>query len=516
METWLGRATALATITRGAAALCVGRVSSSGPPLGQAEAGVARARARRRLCALARLRAECAGQLAPLPEPGARPRHSCRTTAASGSTVPSTRDTSTRTRPPGLSFVELPLAEALRLPPANKFPQIVVEDLGDPAAHERGRLPRARVRDRASSARVSRPGSARSSLVTFALGTLIAPFAAMNFDQVPAAALGFGAFLARLAAKAARWPGSSPGSASSSNTKLERSSSSSGSTSLLATRSGRHDRCVRRRSLPGLVVPSPPTTGPPSARRGGSRTVTWTTSTSPPSRAGYSGYASQFVRERSGLRRPRRADRRDARPRQPPRGVSRSSGGNAPRRGRVCVAVIAIFLLLNSGYFLPYGGSPGPRFLLPALPFLALGLGPAFARAPRLTAALASVSIASMTIDLPRLGRADADERRHLRRARTHPVPMGEVALLPVPRVHGLRLGRPGPCLGCLGDSDPGRRRVRRRLSDDPAAAHQSRTRAAGLRATWRPLSPRRALASSSQPRRALSRASRTPGRLVI
>jgi hypothetical protein len=61
------------------------------------------------------------------------------------------------------------------------------------------------------------------------------------------------------------------------------------------------------------------------------------------------------------------------------------------------VAVALIYVILNCGYFLPYGGSPGPRFLIPALPFLALGLGPAFARAPRLTAALSLVSIASMT-----------------------------------------------------------------------------------------------------------------------
>ena len=64
----------------------------------------------------------------------------------------------------------------------------------------------------------------------------------------------------------------------------------------------------------------------------------------------------------------------------------------------VCAAVTAVFLLAECGYFDPYGGgSPGPRYFVPALPFLAVGLGPAFARWPRLTAALAAVSIVATT-----------------------------------------------------------------------------------------------------------------------
>jgi hypothetical protein len=64
----------------------------------------------------------------------------------------------------------------------------------------------------------------------------------------------------------------------------------------------------------------------------------------------------------------------------------------------VCLAITTFFLIGEAGYFDPYGGrSPGPRFLAAALPFLALGLGPAFARLPRLTTALAAVSLVAST-----------------------------------------------------------------------------------------------------------------------
>jgi hypothetical protein len=47
----------------------------------------------------------------------------------------------------------------------------------------------------------------------------------------------------------------------------------------------------------------------------------------------------------------------------------------------VCATVTGAFVLAECGYFDPYGGtSPGPRFLVPALPFLAVGIAPCYAR----------------------------------------------------------------------------------------------------------------------------------------
>ena len=63
----------------------------------------------------------------------------------------------------------------------------------------------------------------------------------------------------------------------------------------------------------------------------------------------------------------------------------------------LCVAVSLTFVVYNAGYFAPYGGtSPGPRFLVPALPFLALGLGHAYRRWPRIFIGTAVASLASM------------------------------------------------------------------------------------------------------------------------
>ena len=72
------------------------------------------------------------------------------------------------------------------------------------------------------------------------------------------------------------------------------------------------------------------------------------------------------------------------------------------RRGRapeaaVIGAVGITYFLYNAGYWLPFGGgSPGPRFLIPALPFLALGLAPAYRRMGALTLAVAIPSVTLM------------------------------------------------------------------------------------------------------------------------
>lgn len=72
------------------------------------------------------------------------------------------------------------------------------------------------------------------------------------------------------------------------------------------------------------------------------------------------------------------------------------------RRGRgaeaLLVAAIGLaYLVYNSGYETPFGGrSPGPRFLIATLPFLALALGPVFARRPATTLLLAAPSAVLM------------------------------------------------------------------------------------------------------------------------
>lgn len=65
--------------------------------------------------------------------------------------------------------------------------------------------------------------------------------------------------------------------------------------------------------------------------------------------------------------------------------------------GLLAAGVAALYLLQVSSFNGWHGGSAiGPRYLMPLVPFLGLGLVPAFSRLPRLTGALAGVSVAIM------------------------------------------------------------------------------------------------------------------------
>ena len=61
----------------------------------------------------------------------------------------------------------------------------------------------------------------------------------------------------------------------------------------------------------------------------------------------------------------------------------------------VCAGIAMIFLAYNAAYYLPWGGqAPGPRFLVPVLPFLALPLAMALRARPLAVAGIGVLSIA--------------------------------------------------------------------------------------------------------------------------
>jgi hypothetical protein len=65
----------------------------------------------------------------------------------------------------------------------------------------------------------------------------------------------------------------------------------------------------------------------------------------------------------------------------------------------VCAAVPILFLVYNAAYYLPFGGqSPGPRFLVPALPFLVLPLALLLRVRPLVVAGLGVASVAVMAL----------------------------------------------------------------------------------------------------------------------
>ena len=69
------------------------------------------------------------------------------------------------------------------------------------------------------------------------------------------------------------------------------------------------------------------------------------------------------------------------------------------REAVLCASLAVAYLVYNAGYYVPFGGYvPGPRFLIPIIPFLLLGLPVAISTWPATTLVLGGVSIGAMTV----------------------------------------------------------------------------------------------------------------------
>jgi hypothetical protein len=89
-------------------------------------------------------------------------------------------------------------------------------------------------------------------------------------------------------------------------------------------------------------------------------------------------------------------------------GVVMMRRGQHRTEANVILAVAAVYFVYNAGYWLTFGGgTPGPRFLIPALPFVALGLATAYRRMPAVTLGLAipsALMMVSASLVYPLLG----------------------------------------------------------------------------------------------------------------
>jgi hypothetical protein len=296
---------------------------------------------------------------------------------------------------PGMSVLAIPAVEATRLGPATGW--ISTDDLRVWAVRVLS-SGIAFVLLTAAVGRVSEglaAGSGAPVLVTFATGTLVGPLAATTFGHVTAAALAFAAFL--LAWR--RRPGLAGLAAGVAVTVEYQTGAVAAILALYVALAGLH---ALGRYVVGLL---------PSALLLGA--YDWAAFGSP-FHLSYRYVANAYAAEQQsgffGVHVPTLEAAREVFVGNrgllvvAPVVVAAAAGLVLLWRSRraeagVAAAVVAFFVLLNCGYFIPYGGtSPGPRFLTPALPFLALGLACAFARWRLATSVLASVSIAGMSL----------------------------------------------------------------------------------------------------------------------
>jgi hypothetical protein len=234
------------------------------------------------------------------------------------------------------------------------------------------------------------PGWGGATLVTFSLGTICSAVAPTIFDHMPAAALSFGAFLLAWSRRPF-WAGLAMGLALTVEYQA----------ALIAVVLAGYALCTGLRPLGRYLlgaVPGALLIGAYDWSAFGSPFATSYGSTPGQPQTGYVGVGLPSLHGAHLLLVGDRGLLVDS-----PVLVAAAFGlvllrRRVPLEALVCGIVTVLFLLLDAGYALPYGGdSPGPRFVATALPFAAVGLAPAFARLPVLTSVLAGASLIAST-----------------------------------------------------------------------------------------------------------------------
>ncbi len=296
---------------------------------------------------------------------------------------------------PGMSVLALPAAEVVGLPAPSRWNSKgdlrlwVIRLFGSGVAFLLCAFLLGRVAEGLA------PGWGGATLVTFGLGTLAAPFAATTFDHVTAGTLGFGAFLL-VWGRRAELAGLTAGTAVAFEYQ----------TALIAVVVACYVALRGVRPLLRFAIASLP----PLVLLGAYHWAAFGSPLHTPYRYIANKYTAEQASGFFGIHLPRLHAAYEVMIGNggllvisPVLGAAAAGLVLLWRRGLraetiVCSAVTILFLVVSFGYFLPYGGvSPGPRFVIPALPFLAIGIAPAFARMPVTTAVLAAASVLAMT-----------------------------------------------------------------------------------------------------------------------